>query len=57
MSMALSMRTNHAWEMPTLWLQISVDEAHQMEILQRGGHLGSIESRRIFVDTLIRSRL
>lgn len=41
----------------TLRLQISVDEAHQMQILQSGCHFCCIESGIIFVNTFIGARL
>jgi hypothetical protein len=44
-------------EQNILWLQVSVDETHQVQVFQRGGDLGSVESRRIFVDALVRSGL
>jgi hypothetical protein len=43
--------------MLTLWLQIPVDEAHQMEVFQGGSHFSSVKSCCILVDTFVRSGL
>lgn len=40
-----------------LRLQVSVDEAHQMQVLQGSGDFGGIESGSILVDALIWSGL
>lgn len=37
----------------TLWLQITVDEAHEMQVFQSGGNFRGIESRSILVDALV----
>jgi len=41
----------------TLRLEVSVDETHQMQVLQRSCHLGSIETRIILRDALAGSSL
>ena len=41
----------------TLWLEIPVDEAHQMQVFERGRNLCRIKSGRILVDALARPRL
>jgi hypothetical protein len=38
----------------TLWFQIAIDKAHQMQILQRSRDFSSVEACSIFVNTLIR---
>ena len=41
----------------TLWFEISVDEAHKMQVLQSGCDLGGIEPRSVFIHAFVRSRL
>lgn len=41
----------------TLRLEVPVDEAHQMEVLERGDHLGSVEPRVLLRQTLARPGL
>ena len=41
----------------TLWLQVAVDEAHQMQILERSCDLGGVKARCILVYALVRPGL
>jgi hypothetical protein len=40
------------WE-HTLWLQIAINESHQMQILQRSRDFSGVETSRILVNTLV----
>ena len=57
MSKAFSIWVKRAVGRRTLWLQVAVDEAHQMQILERSCDLGGVKARCILVYALIRSGL
>ena len=39
--------------MRTFRLEISVDEAHEMEVFECGSNFGGVEAGSVFVDTLV----
>jgi hypothetical protein len=57
MSAKVSVRNRCDFEGRTLWLQVAVDETHQVQVFQCCRDFGCIEARRILIDTLVWSRL
>lgn len=45
------------WEERTFWLQVTIDEAHQMQIFQRSRDFSCIEAGRVLVYALVRTSL
>lgn len=57
MSEFVSMRCARIEKRHTLWLQVSVDKTHQMEVFQGGCDFSRIEACGILIDTLVWSCL